>query len=89
LARYETQGLDVHATVDLRFVQVLNRAAELSLGPLELESRHDWGHCKKNGCAAVTDTGSIVKITEMVNGGTHGLDVRTQFYDNALRVLAR
>jgi transposase-like protein len=47
LARYETQGLDVHATVDLRFVQVLNRAAELSLGPLELESRHDWGHCKK------------------------------------------
>jgi putative chitinase len=38
---------------------------------------------------AVADTGDIVKITEMVNGGTHGLDVRTQFYNNALRVFAQ
>jgi putative chitinase len=44
-----------------------------------------WDTHKGN---AVADTGDIVKITEMVNGGTHGLDVRTQFYNNALQVLA-
>lgn len=38
---------------------------------------------------AVADTGDIVKITRMVNGGTNGLDVRTQFYNKALRVLGR
>jgi putative chitinase len=47
-----------------------------------------WYWSTHNG-NAVADTGDIVKITEMVNGGTHGLDVRTQFYNNALRVLAR
>ena len=45
-----------------------------------------WYWSTHNG-NAVADTGDIVRITEMVNGGTHGLDVRTQFYNNGLRVL--
>jgi len=36
---------------------------------------------------AVADTGNITKITEMVNGGTTALDVRTQFYNRSLQVL--
>ena len=38
---------------------------------------------------AVADGGDIVKITEMVNGGHNALDVRTGYYDQALRVLGR
>lgn len=42
-----------------------------------------------HGGNAVADRGDIVEITKMVNGGIHGLDVRTQFYNNALQALSR
>jgi putative chitinase len=38
---------------------------------------------------AVADTGDIGAITQMVNGGDHGLAVRTQFYNNALKLFGR
>lgn len=43
-----------------------------------------WGNHDGN---AVADGGDIKAITEMVNGGDHALDVRTTYYNNALKVL--
>jgi putative chitinase len=38
---------------------------------------------------AVADQGNIVRITEMVNGGHHGLAERTEYYNRGLQVLGR
>jgi putative chitinase len=38
---------------------------------------------------AVADTGDIRAITEMVNGGDHGLAARTEYYQKGLQVLGR
>lgn len=38
---------------------------------------------------AVSDTGDIVAITEMVNGGHHALSERTRYFNNGLGVLGR
>ena len=38
---------------------------------------------------AVADSGDIVRITEMVNGGHHALDRRTAVFNNAMRVLGK
>jgi putative chitinase len=38
---------------------------------------------------AVADTGDIVKVTEMVNGGHHALDVRTNYYNRGMQVLTQ
>lgn len=38
---------------------------------------------------AIADTGNIVKVTEMVNGGHHALAERTEYYNRGLQVLGR
>jgi putative chitinase len=43
-----------------------------------------WEHHKLN---AVSDTGDIVHVTKIINGGTLGLDDRTARYNYALQVL--
>ncbi len=42
---------------------------------------------KKNGLNAVADTGDIVKMTKIINGGTIGLEDRKRHFDHTLAVL--
>lgn len=42
-----------------------------------------------HGGNAVSDTGNIADITQMVNGGDHGLAARTEYFNKGLEVLGR
>lgn len=42
---------------------------------------------KKNGLNAVADTGDIVKMTKIINGGTIGLEDRKRHFEHAMEVL--
>jgi putative chitinase len=59
---------------------------ELAADPQYAFKSAEW-YWATHGGNAVADTGDIVKITEMVNGGHHALDVRTNYYNRGLQVL--
>ena len=46
-----------------------------------------WFYTVKHNLNPLADIGDITGITKAINGGTHGLDDRIKFYNNALKIL--